>query len=70
MPIVVTTISRQAVSGSTKKPMSAVKPTAGIQVHRVTLTPPSSKPKVWLRAATTTTMATTQDATTAQTLTL
>src|ERR1035437_1648892 len=70
MPMVLTTMSRQAVSGSTKKPMSALKPVAGIQFQSVMPAPVSGTPKVWVRAAKATIMATTQDATTAVMATL
>src|ERR1035437_7882750 len=70
MPIVVTTISRQAVSESTKKPMSAVKPVAGIQCQIVMPAPWSPKPKPCERAPKATTIEITHEATTAQMATL
>src|ERR1035437_6424783 len=66
MPIVVTTISRQAVSESTKKPMSALKPVAGIQFQRVMPAPWSPKPKPCERAPKATTIEITHEATTPQ----
>ncbi len=66
MPMVVTTISRQAVSASTKKPMSAEKPVAGIQRHRVIPAPVSPKPRLWVNAPNATSMAISHEATTTQ----
>ena len=45
MPIVVTTRRRQAVSESTYKPTSALKPMAGIQCQSVIPVPWSPNPK-------------------------
>ncbi len=66
MPMVVTTISRQAVSGSTKKPKSAWNPVAGIQSQSLTSMPAVAMP-TWARAPKATTIATSHEATTAQT---
>src|ERR1035437_10150983 len=70
MPMAVTTIKRQAGNGPTKKPMSAWKPVAGIQSHSLMPAPAASKPRVWLRAPKATSIATSHEATTAQTATL
>ena len=64
MPIVVTTIRRQAVSASTWNPMSTVKSPAGIQVQSLTSRPCSPKGSACWRAGTTTTIAMTHTATT------
>src|ERR1035437_7856054 len=70
VPMVVTTIRRQAVNGSTKKPMSARTPVPGIHPHSLMPAPAASKPRVWLRAPKATSIATSHEATTAQTATL
>ena len=64
MPIVVTTIRRQAVRASTWKPIWTTKSPAGIQVQRVTFRPCSPKGSAWVRAGTTTAIAMIQTATT------
>src|SRR6185369_4250271 len=64
MPIVVTTMSRTAVSWSTRKPMSTEKLPAGIQCHNVTATADPSPPP---STCATTSIAASQDRTTAPT---
>ena len=60
MPIVVTTIRRHAVSASTWKPMSTLKPPAGIHVHSVTSKPSSPNGSACWSAGTITARATSQ----------
>jgi hypothetical protein len=66
MPIVVTTMSRQAVSGSAKRPMSAWKPIAGIHDQSVMPEPCGPNGEMWTRVINATSEATSHDATTAQ----